>query len=69
MPTDTRSQRWPTRPGYRTTTAFRLHAPSSAPLFDQLIHKMMLRDVWAYWYLTSQSGKIVDPDITELRKP
>ncbi|KAH8788934.1 hypothetical protein F5883DRAFT_533570 [Diaporthe sp. PMI_573] len=38
-------------------------------LFDQLIHKMMLRDVWSYWYLTSQSGKFVDPDITELRKP
>ncbi|POS74368.1 hypothetical protein DHEL01_v207233 [Diaporthe helianthi] len=38
-------------------------------LFDQLIHKMMLRDVWGYWFLTSQSGKFVDPDITELRKP
>ncbi|KAK2597260.1 hypothetical protein N8I77_013120 [Diaporthe amygdali] len=38
-------------------------------LFEQLIHKMMRRDVWGYWYLTSQSGKFVDPDITELRKP
>lgn len=38
-------------------------------LFDQLIHKMMHRDVWGYWFLTSQSGKYVDPDITELRKP
>ncbi|ETS74733.1 hypothetical protein PFICI_13217 [Pestalotiopsis fici W106-1] len=38
-------------------------------LFEQLIHKMMLRDVWGYWYLTSQSGKRIDPDIMELRKP
>lgn len=38
-------------------------------LFDRLIKKMMRREVWAYWYLTSQSGKIVDPDIKELRQP
>lgn len=38
-------------------------------LFEKLIHKMLLRDVWGYWYLTSQSGKMVDPDLTELRKP
>ncbi|KUI70147.1 Linalool dehydratase/isomerase [Cytospora mali] len=38
-------------------------------LFEQLIHKMMQRHVWGYWYMTSQSGKSVDPDITELRKP
>lgn len=38
-------------------------------LLDQLIHKMLRRDVWAYWYLTSQSGTFVDPDLTELRKP
>lgn len=38
-------------------------------LFERLIHKMLRRDVWGYWYLTSQSGKWVDPDITELRKP
>lgn len=38
-------------------------------LFEQLIHKMLRRDVWGYWYMTSQSGKFVDPDITELRKP
>lgn len=38
-------------------------------LFEQLIHKMFRREVWGYWYLTSQSGKFVDPDIKELRKP
>lgn len=38
-------------------------------LLEQLIHKMLRRDVWGYWYMTSQSGKFVDPDITELRKP
>ncbi|CAK1360493.1 unnamed protein product [Cercospora beticola] len=38
-------------------------------LIEQLIHKMLRRDVWSYWYLTSQSGKFVDPDIVEMRKP
>lgn len=38
-------------------------------LMEQLIHKMLRREVWGYWYLTSQSGKFVDPDIKELRKP
>ncbi|OBT64963.1 hypothetical protein VE03_05645 [Pseudogymnoascus sp. 23342-1-I1] len=38
-------------------------------LFKRLIQKMLRREVWGYWYLTSQSGKFVDPDITELRKP
>jgi hypothetical protein len=27
------------------------------------------REVWGYWYLTSQSGRSVDPDIKELRRP
>lgn len=39
------------------------------PLIRGLIHKMLLPHVWNYWYLTSQSGKLLDPDITELRKP
>ncbi|GKT51089.1 uncharacterized protein ColSpa_11270 [Colletotrichum spaethianum] len=30
---------------------------------------MLRPEVWGYWYLNSQSGKLVDPDITELRKP
>lgn len=38
-------------------------------LFDDLIDKMLRRDVWGFWYMTSQSGKAVDPSLTELRKP
>lgn len=36
--------------------------------FDNLIRKMLRREVWGYWKDTSQSGPVVDPDITELRK-
>ncbi|CAG9978193.1 unnamed protein product [Clonostachys byssicola] len=38
-------------------------------LLESLIRKMMLRDVWGYWFLTSHSGKLMDPDLTELRQP
>jgi hypothetical protein len=38
-------------------------------LFEQLIDKMLHPDVWSYWYLTSQSGRFVDPDIESLRRP
>ncbi|KAF9890590.1 hypothetical protein FE257_005721 [Aspergillus nanangensis] len=38
-------------------------------LLAALIEKMLHRDVWGYWFLTSHSGKFVDPDIRELRKP
>ncbi|KAL2815402.1 hypothetical protein BDW59DRAFT_177665 [Aspergillus cavernicola] len=38
-------------------------------LMQQLIAKMLKRAVWGYWFLTSHSGKFVDPDIEELRKP
>jgi hypothetical protein len=38
-------------------------------LLENLIAKMMDKEVWGYWYLTSQSGRAVDPDIQELRKP
>lgn len=38
-------------------------------LSGRLVGKMLRRDVWGYWYLTSQSGVSVDPDITELRTP
>ena len=38
-------------------------------LIQKLIAKMLLPEVWGYWYLTSQSGKKVDPDLKELRKP
>ena len=39
------------------------------PLIRKLISKMLRREVWGYWYMTSQSGVGADPDITELRKP
>ena len=38
-------------------------------LFEKLIDKMMDKAVWEYWYMTSQSGIRVDPDLKELRKP
>ena len=38
-------------------------------LMDNLIKKMLHPDVWSYWYLTSQSGKRLDRDLVELRKP
>jgi hypothetical protein len=38
-------------------------------LLRKLIRKMLRREVWSYWYLTSQSGRLVDPDLKELRKP
>ncbi len=37
-------------------------------LFRRIIHKMLLRHVWGYWYNTSQSGFILDPGLPELRK-
>lgn len=39
------------------------------PLIRSLIRKMLRREVWGYWYLTSQSGNRLDPDLDELRKP
>lgn len=36
-------------------------------LLGQLIAKMLYREVWGYWYLTSQSGR--KADLKELRKP
>ncbi|KAF8204195.1 hypothetical protein K438DRAFT_1932285 [Mycena galopus ATCC 62051] len=38
-------------------------------LLEDLIAKMLDKEVWGYWYLTSQSGRMADPDIEELRKP
>lgn len=38
-------------------------------LLGKLIHKMLRREVWSYWYLTSQGGVMGDPDLKELRKP
>lgn len=38
-------------------------------LLEKLISKMLRREVWGYWYLTSQSGILVNPSLKELRKP
>ncbi|KAH6613841.1 hypothetical protein C7974DRAFT_437228 [Boeremia exigua] len=51
---------------YHRTPALR---SAFKPLVRQLIHKMLLRGCWGYWFSTSHSGKFVDPSITELRKP
>jgi hypothetical protein len=34
-----------------------------------LIHRMLRKEVWGYWYMLSQSGIKIDPDLKELRKP
>ena len=39
------------------------------PLLRQLIHKMLRREVWGYWFNTSLSGNRTDPSLKELRKP
>ncbi|KAK4250360.1 hypothetical protein C7999DRAFT_11921 [Corynascus novoguineensis] len=39
------------------------------PLMRGLIRKMLRREVWSYWYLTSQSGCRLDPDLGRLREP
>ncbi|KAJ4367052.1 hypothetical protein N0V83_007582 [Neocucurbitaria cava] len=39
------------------------------PLMRQLIHKMLLRGCWGYWFSTSHSGKFVDPSLDKLREP
>ncbi|RSL55194.1 hypothetical protein CEP53_007196 [Fusarium sp. AF-6] len=41
----------------------------SKSLCQQVISKMLLWDVWGYWYLTSHSSILVDPDIIKLRNP
>lgn len=38
-------------------------------LMAKLIHKMLRRETWGYWYLTSQSGIMLDPSLRELRRP
>lgn len=38
-------------------------------LIGQLIEKMLCREVWGYWFLTSHSGTFVDPDLKKLREP
>lgn len=38
-------------------------------LMRQMIHKMLRREVWSYWFNASHGGTLTDPDLTELRKP
>ncbi|KAL7924357.1 hypothetical protein ACQKWADRAFT_319456 [Trichoderma austrokoningii] len=38
-------------------------------LMRRLIHKMMRREVWSYWFTTSLSGSRTDPGRTQLRTP
>ncbi|EXJ68591.1 uncharacterized protein A1O5_08385 [Cladophialophora psammophila CBS 110553] len=49
----------------------RLPAMRSAfkALLRRIIHKMLRREVWGYWFNTSHGGNLLDPDLKELRKP
>lgn len=38
-------------------------------LFRRIIHKMMRREVWGYWFTTSLGGTTTDPSLTKLREP
>lgn len=38
-------------------------------LLRRIIHKMLLRVVWDYWFVTSHGGTLLDPDLKEPRKP
>lgn len=38
-------------------------------LFRGLIHKMLFKPVWAYWFHTSLGGIATDPDLDKLRQP
>ncbi|KAL8707159.1 MAG: hypothetical protein Q9220_007771 [cf. Caloplaca sp. 1 TL-2023] len=59
--------------GYAAGAAHYHRLPALRSVFKGLMHKLILkmlhRDVWSYWYLTSQSGIKLDPDLKELRKP
>lgn len=39
------------------------------PLIRRLIHKMLRREVWGYWFNTSLAGNRTDPGRTKLREP
>ncbi|KAJ4245242.1 hypothetical protein NW762_014112 [Fusarium torreyae] len=58
---------------YAAAAAYYHRLPLLRSVFRDLIRrsidKMLHRDVWGYWFLTSHSGKFVDPDLAELRKP
>jgi len=69
MRTDTKPRPWLMRRGLHIT--HRLPAMRSVfkPLMKALITEMLKREVWRHWYLTSQPGTFVDPDLKRLRKP
>ena len=58
---------------YATAVAHYHHLPAMRGpfkrLFRRIIHKMLLRQVWGYWFNTSHSGFVMDPDLPDLRKP
>ena len=58
---------------YATGAAHYHHQPVMRSMYkellERLIAKMLRREVWGYWYLTSQSGIRLNPDLKELRKP
>lgn len=39
------------------------------PLLRRIIHKMLRREVWGYWFNTSHSGPMTNPKQTTLRQP
>ena len=41
----------------------------SRTLLEKLIAKMLRKEVWGYWFLTSHGGSKTDPSLTELRRP
>ncbi|KAL7900279.1 hypothetical protein HDV63DRAFT_416287 [Trichoderma sp. SZMC 28014] len=51
---------------YHRTPALR---SAHKTLMRRLIHKMMRREVWSYWFSTSLSGNRTDPGRTHLRTP
>lgn len=58
---------------YAAGAAHYHHLPAMRSMFktllERLIKKMLLKEVWDYWYLSSQSGIKLDPDLKELRRP
>ncbi|KAJ4152077.1 hypothetical protein NW765_017586 [Fusarium oxysporum] len=58
---------------YATGAAHYHHLPllrsAFKSLLEKIIHKMLLDDVWSYWFLTSHSGSKLDPDLKQLRQP
>ena len=38
-------------------------------LMEKLISKMLRKEVWGYWFLTSHGGIKTDPSLKELRRP